>query len=305
MQPQLQSAGLQWPATVAAHHAHLVSASAPSGPVNNLSLLVEDQLELTERDLWEDDAETSETEAVLASTSAPSLDIEHSSESEHDPEPPSPDIKAFHGDPQQQLSESPDADATICEDTFPECSFGRRSTDSARGSTDSTSAMPIAGSLARHRSRRPPLRANSTFASRDGVQRRASIKMGSSAPINIPMMSRLPSFRDEESEDAAKKAAAFVPPHLLDAVNNNASVQQRSSILTGISPGASVKREKLQQRNAILRRTGFIEGPVCTRGMGGVMDPIRESHLEKEGLHSNPSALTAALGSSPAVGSSS
>ena len=32
------------------------------------------------------------------------------------------------------------------------------------------------------------------------------------------MMSRLPSFRDEESEDAAKKAAAFVPPHLLDAV---------------------------------------------------------------------------------------
>lgn len=56
MQPQLQSAGLQWPATVAAHHAHLVSASAPSGPVNNLSLLVEDQLELTERDLWEDDA---------------------------------------------------------------------------------------------------------------------------------------------------------------------------------------------------------------------------------------------------------
>lgn len=34
-----------------------------------------------------------------------------------------------------------------------------------------------------------------------------------------------------------------------------------------------------------------------------VMDSIKESHLEKEGLHSNPSALTAALGSSPAVGS--
>ncbi len=36
-----------------------------------------------------------------------------------------------------------------------------------------------------------------------------------------------------------------------------------------------------------------------------VMDPIKESYLEKEGLHSNPSALTAALGSSPAVGSTS
>lgn len=38
---------------------------------------------------------------------------------------------------------------------------------------------------------------------------------GSSAPINIPIMSRLPSLRDDESDDA-KKAAAFVPPHLLD-----------------------------------------------------------------------------------------
>ena len=36
-----------------------------------------------------------------------------------------------------------------------------------------------------------------------------------------------------------------------------------------------------------------------------VMDPIKESQFESavgvEGLHSNPSALTAALGSSPAV----
>ncbi len=50
---------------------------------------------------------------------------------------------------------------------------------------------------------------------------------------------------------------------------HNESLQQQFSIMTGISPGASVKREKLQQRNAILRRTGFIEGPACLRGVGG------------------------------------
>ena len=36
-----------------------------------------------------------------------------------------------------------------------------------------------------------------------------------------------------------------------------------------------------------------------------VMDTIKECQFEKEGLHSNSSALTAALGSSPAVGGSS
>jgi len=35
---------------------------------------------------------------------------------------------------------------------------------------------------------------------------------GSSAPINIPIMSRLPSLRDDEAEDAKKP---FVPPHLV------------------------------------------------------------------------------------------
>jgi hypothetical protein len=36
---------------------------------------------------------------------------------------------------------------------------------------------------------------------------------GSSAPINIPIMSRLPSLKDDEAEDAKKP---FVPPHLVD-----------------------------------------------------------------------------------------
>ena len=51
--------------------------------------------------------------------------------------------------------------------------------------------------------------------------------------------------------------------------NKNESVQQQLSILTGLSPGASVKRGKLQQRNAILRRTGFLEGPPKVSGVGG------------------------------------
>lgn len=296
---------MQVPGGTAAAAAHftLASASAPTGPVRKLATLAEDELELSERDLWEDDAEP---DAVLASTSAPAPGLDTSSESEQDPEPPSPDIKAFHGESKSHRDPKPGSpsadDDTPLEDDYAASASARRSTDSARLSTDSASAMPIVGSLARHRSRRPPLRANSTFASRSGMQRRASVKMGSSAPINIPIMSRLPSLKDDEAEDAKK---AFVPPHLVDETRHNESLQQHFSIMTGVSPGASVKREKLQQRNAILRRTGFIEGPACLRGVGEAMDPIKESHLEKEGLHSNPSALTAALGSSPAVGNTS
>ena len=112
---------------------------------------------------------------MVASTSAPNLGMDLSSESEHEVEPPSPDIKAFHGDAstQQEELQSPTADDAAPSEAF---SAARRSMESGRLSTDSASAMPI-GSVAKHRSRRPPLRANSTFASRDGVQRQASVKM--------------------------------------------------------------------------------------------------------------------------------
>lgn len=281
----------------------LASTSMPSQSAKKFASLANNQLELNERDFWEDDADTSETEAVLASTSAPTLGLDHSSESEQDLEPPSPDIKAFHGEAQEAKAQTQAADHDNKNDDAPDAFPGfpsRRSTESGRSSMDSSCAMPIAGSVAR-RSRRPPLRANNTFANRDGIQRRASIKMGSSAPINIPNMSRLP-FRDDDADD---KKTPFVPPHLFHQSSKDTSVQQHVSILTGLSPGASVKREKLQQRNAILRRTGFLEGPPRVSGVGEVMDPIKESQFESavgvEGLHSNPSALTAALGSSPAV----
>lgn len=39
------------------------------------------------------------------------------------------------------------------------------------------------------------------------------VVQGSSAPINIPIMSRLSSIRDDDAEDGARKP--FVPPHLL------------------------------------------------------------------------------------------
>ena len=44
---------------------------------------------------------------------------------------------------------------------------------------------------------------------------------------------------------------------------------QHSSMMAGVSAGASVKSKKLQQRNAILRSTGFIEEPARVRGVGG------------------------------------
>lgn len=49
---------MQVPGGTAAAAAHftLVSASAPTGPSRKLATLAEDELELSERDLWEDDA---------------------------------------------------------------------------------------------------------------------------------------------------------------------------------------------------------------------------------------------------------
>ena len=51
----MQASSLYRPSGLASD-SHLVSASAPIGKTSKLSTLVEDQLELTERDLWEDDA---------------------------------------------------------------------------------------------------------------------------------------------------------------------------------------------------------------------------------------------------------
>ena len=121
----------------------------------------------------------SEDEAMLASTSAPNLELDHSSDSDHEAETSSPDIKAFHGDskPRQHHTDSKSADKTTDADTSPEHT-GRGSMELTRVSTDSASAMPIGF---QYPSRRPPLRANSTYASRVGMHPRATIKMVSHA----------------------------------------------------------------------------------------------------------------------------
>lgn len=121
-------------------------------------------------------------EALLTTTSAPNLGLGHSSDSEEDLEPPSPDIKAFHGEiksPHHDL-DSKSADPTTDDDTGPEHS-ARGSMEQHRLSTDSASAMPI-GQCS---NRRPPLRANSTYASRIGMHPRANIKMVSHAAKRV------------------------------------------------------------------------------------------------------------------------
>lgn len=78
-------------------------------------------------------------------------------------------------------------------------------------------------------------------------------RLGTSAPINIP---NLVNWRADKltSEDFQHRTATFVPPHQLS--------QQEEFVFSfsGASPSATMKRERLRARNAILRSTGFIEG---------------------------------------------
>ena len=52
----MQSASFCRPAGAPASLSHPISASAPAGQTKKLSSLDDEQLELTERDLWEDNA---------------------------------------------------------------------------------------------------------------------------------------------------------------------------------------------------------------------------------------------------------
>lgn len=49
---------------------------------------------------------------------------------------------------------------------------------------------------------------------------------------------------------------------------------QQFCMIAGVSTGASVRSRKLQQRDAILRRTGFIEAPACIKGVGGTCPSV-------------------------------
>lgn len=130
--------------------------------------------------------------------------------------------------------------------------------------------------------------------------------MGTSAPIRIPKSHRTGVVN---GSPGARKGfgADFVPPHMLEDHGKDPSEL--------FSP-ASVKREKLFARNAILRSTGFIEIKQFTAPTGEIIDAVKESAMPEERispLHSEPvsvpfepgfstkpmaSSLTALLGTS-------
>ncbi|CAL8462730.1 g2263 [Coccomyxa elongata] len=126
----------------------------------------------------------------------------------------------------------------------------------------------------------------------------STAKLGTSMPINIPALGAR--FGAADSEDADDRDTgphpwALNPPHLLESQRENRMSIHGVSI-GGMSPSASLKRDRLMQRNAILRRTGFIEAGAALRGtIADVLDPIKESRP----LEISSGGLSRALGSSP------
>ncbi|KAK9840905.1 hypothetical protein WJX84_009548 [Apatococcus fuscideae] len=121
----------------------------------------------------------------------------------------------------------------------------------------------------------------------------AHVKMGSSAPINIPAQERR--RRGDPVTEAERQPATFQPPHMLSQQEEDRLGRSAKSF-AGQLATPSVKRSRLQQRNAILRSTGFLENvPAPSLGTIRETQPqnVRQSHL------SNFSALSTALGVSP------
>lgn len=123
---------------------------------------------------------------------------------------------------------------------------------------------------------------------------------GTSAPIRIPARAVPGRGTDAESSGEKRFASTFVPPHLIE--------QQQSHTITaatysGVSPSASLKRERLYQRNAILRSTGFIEtNPIVRHSFAETLDTIKEGQFQRDAprrgvSHLEASALSAALDS--------
>uniref|UniRef100_A0A383W314 Uncharacterized protein n=1 Tax=Tetradesmus obliquus TaxID=3088 RepID=A0A383W314_TETOB len=116
-------------------------------------------------------------------------------------------------------------------------------------------------------------------------------RLGTSAPIAIPnMMNRWRS--DGKAGGQQEAASTFIPPHQLSKQDDF------MFSFTGASPSATLKRERLRTRNAILRSTGFLEPgqgtatavPIPAQALGGSGDsslPVARTPVQ--------STLTAAL----------
>ena len=93
-------------------------------------------------------------------------------------------------------------------------------------------------------------------------------------PIRIPKMQRRAIAQGSPGSATKGFGPDFVPPHLLEVKDSDVS-----------DPGlifspASVKREKLVARNAILRSTGFIEVQSFTAPTGEIIDAVKESVMD-------------------------
>jgi hypothetical protein len=91
------------------------------------------------------------------------------------------------------------------------------------------------------------------------------VLQGTSAPIAIPNMGTWRAGADGKGSGRQQDAAStFIPPHQLSRQ------EDFTFSFNGASPSATLKRERLRARNAILRSTGVL--PVacaCAAGLGG------------------------------------
>ncbi|CAL5223038.1 g5493 [Coccomyxa viridis] len=102
----------------------------------------------------------------------------------------------------------------------------------------------------------------------------SAAKLGTSMPINIPMMGRANTLSSAAAN--VDLDVDFVPPHIIEQ-QKEAKLYASGQSLVGPSPSTSLKRDRLMHRNAILRRTGFLEGTAMKGSIAEVLDPIKES----------------------------
>ncbi|GAB4823421.1 hypothetical protein N2152v2_010467 [Parachlorella kessleri] len=129
----------------------------------------------------------------------------------------------------------------------------------------------------------------------------AICKLGTSMPIGIPLMQRR--MLAGNSFEAGEEG--FVPPHLVEQ-EGPGDMRELFRSVSGLSPSAAVRRERLAQRNYIMRATGFLETAPLGAPIGETTDRLKESLMGEGGLAiparppqrvpTQTSSLSAALG---------
>lgn len=118
-------------------------------------------------------------------------------------------------------------------------------------------------------------------------------QQGTSAPIRIPARA-VPGRGTDEASGEKRFASTFVPPHLMEQQQQAHTITGAAATYSGVSPSASLKRERLYQRNAILRSTGFIEtNPIVRHSFAETLDTIKEGQFLRDAPRRGPSQLEA------------